>query len=825
MSKLCCLDAVLKTHDTYVPDYQLQCDKGSTLYTIGAIGDYKELELTYQYDTNKDLSDSCSYSQGDCSDSSTETLPDGLEIFYNIWLSTITGEWIDKMSEMDLSETDAGWYFQYDALLHTVGALYDLSIYTDPEIHEDNNKNIIVKIELLGCNMFKLHIYFYLIADLGDCINSGVTDNHGKLLKTFLDNTCPELDNGIQSQYNVNKLIKSYLYVIEDTEETYIEHEFPVSFRFYDKDLYDAVTPVDISFELSRAFGIVDDFSIFENTQITATFNSNSIVITNISMWLIKVDEFDNVKTFLENYDYSFANITTNGAVVQLHNHIYAPSNLTITPGVNTIADFFVNTENLDCNAKYKIIAVGYTHIIWEEHFVNSPVMFSVITISTTSLFVKIICTNCTGITYQIRLINTITGSNTNFYNLPDGTYYFFALVTPNFNDWVLIPEILDAVYSNISAEINVSCVPDCCDAQIDNDFADYNTASFADDSIIACVQDRMKASADLIIQSNYVPAGKSYLADCIDAWCTKLDIDPYPVGYAGQYLYRVKQVTVQIREVVENYPNVNFETHAIYDELISTRDLATGVWTLGNANINITETVNDLLLEYEYRNRYEGNQLPIDVRTALQSEPENETTVGGLLQNYCVANSFSQDWSNRNLEVVWRILLDFPDAPVPFQHELISRQRMFVHDYDDVYANPYIDYIQLIHPDTGGIITNPCADLGWCYVKVKALCSGSNSCSGSESASDCCTGCNPANFIAFLDKAIFGISNLLEEESYIAGVLTQLTADEMYDVDIEFGGDCIAWFKLDMTKLKQGQLYKVCGMSKQYQGGSSSSS
>lgn len=260
MAQLYCVSAKIKTHNNYVPEFELDCGKNNTLYTAGAIGDYKELEFTLQYDS--ELYESCS-------DSNTNTLPDQLEIFYNIWLYSIAGNWLSKVNSNTIKETDSGWYFNYDSALHTVGYEYDFSLY-GADIAANSQMNIRVTFEAVGCNQFKIHIYFYLIADLDDIITSGLLENHDKLLKNYLDPLVNELENTAESVYDHDKQVKSLVYVIDNIpeEEAFCEHEFSVTFRFYNRDLYDADSPITTSFNLSRNIGVVNDLSKFERTLV-----------------------------------------------------------------------------------------------------------------------------------------------------------------------------------------------------------------------------------------------------------------------------------------------------------------------------------------------------------------------------------------------------------------------------------------------------------------------------------------------------------------------------------------------------------------------------
>jgi photosystem II stability/assembly factor-like uncharacterized protein len=469
---------------------------------------------------------------------------------------------------------------------------------------------------------------------------------------------------------------------------------------------------------------------------------------------------------------------------------------------------FFLDANNgWACGGAGKVIKTTNGGATWSTVHTHSPAtsFYSIKMQSTTIGYVatsqNILKTTDGGTTWGI----TKSGYQLFSIFIVDSTHIWFGGYGGAIFKYGLTPS-LDDVWSSISDEIEIDCIPDCnCKLTEVHSWGDYKTDDFNNDSIITTTHDRVKAFGSILL---------SDLLTCVNSWCSVLGITSYPTGYLDGVLYRVSKLKVVIREVFEDYPQDGKVTYAIYDSINATRDKITGVWNIPDSRLSISESTS-LEYAFEFRTRYEDNINPLDILEASLTDPENTNSVGSLISNYATALGVNNDWEDRHLQVVWYITLEFNDAPQPFEFTYFYKERLYIHEDDNTYSYPYMESIKLFDESmneiTNGVV---CNSNKFIYVRIKALTScDESSCSVSGSDS-CCTDCQKRNVIALLDRYLYSINSLKENESW-TGQLQQLTDSEMYDVDSKFDTDCYAWFKIDLSKIDEGSTYQICIITK----------
>jgi len=362
-----CISAQLLTENNYIPATFDFCDNGvGQIYQYGAIGEKKILQLHFQYDFG--------------------FLADGAVIYFNPVLFDVICNFANLYGTSTIgSPPPAGWSYVFQTGdIGTTGIPMQLF---GAGVNANSQKNISAYIDILNNYEFVINLEFYLIADIENWIDSNTLPNQKKLLKNHIS-APTDLTNVVQSVYNINKQLCVLIYISDPNNlvavpgtnptqytnfECYTTKSMSITARFYNQGLYASASEMTSpQFTLFRNATLVNNLSTILKTQVKFKVNYSG-TLTNVLFWVIDGSQFDDSVTFVQNYDSSRGEITTNPLIGLIDNNLFSPSVAPTLIAPNTWECSAYVGINLNPSGQYYIIAVCYdsgTYIV--NSFISS---------------------------------------------------------------------------------------------------------------------------------------------------------------------------------------------------------------------------------------------------------------------------------------------------------------------------------------------------------------------------------------------------------------------------------------------------------------------
>ncbi len=327
-------------------------------YTAGAIGELKTIVFEINYALGFD---------------------DGQEIYFNPFLFCDDCDFARLLyNSTEITESPfAAYYVEYCKGMGTV-PMKVIGIGTN----ENNNTNIQAEFVEVSQFISRINFTFYLTEDIDFPITDKTLPNRDRLLKNHI-NATNELINEVQGVYSVEKKIGSFFYFIDpnilvdgEPAEGFIENQIRVSFRFYNKGLFDKPgTPVvseftNPRFVYERNGNPVETLSIFDETEVTFTINAVGFVPDQAVAWLFVDTRFNDDLNFYDNYESSRAPIPTAGPGI-IDNLIVGQSTA-ITPIGGDDYETIFKIDQIPLNLQdenFKLVVIVYDSI---KNVVNS---------------------------------------------------------------------------------------------------------------------------------------------------------------------------------------------------------------------------------------------------------------------------------------------------------------------------------------------------------------------------------------------------------------------------------------------------------------------
>ena len=381
------------------------------------------------------------------------------------------------------------------------------------------------------------------------------------------------------------------------------------------------------------------------------------------------------------------------------------------------------------------------------------------------------------GSTYQAKAhVNTSIS--------PSGQFYIIAIV---------YDASKEMVNSFISGPITVTSIPgpeSCCSLKFTSVWEDYLHAALN----VTCVRPTMKERLKHIVRG----VGNVTFPTCFP----EIDGD-----VVGSYL---KDITVNVYRVANDFPVLGQSTYFIFDKYQSIRVVGfPGNWN----NLTPGFVVSDsgtvgFQSELDFRVRYEDNLIPSQVFVSSNLTPYNRNNVGPLALPYATANSINYDWAEQEIFFEYQVKIDLSTVfGFPCEFVNVYFGQIVPHDFEPI-VNSWLSAIEMFYldefgnPDLANPVLGPICTNAADAIAVRVT----------KSIPD------EFAFFAFIDGPNnYTVSNLFEEESFSSNAPIPLptnTTPKLYGVDLLFGIDNVAFYKIDLTTLSPGK-YQICGMAK----------
>jgi hypothetical protein len=195
----------------------------------------------------------------------------------------------------------------------------------------------------------------------------------------------------------------------------------------------------------------------------------------------------------------------------------------------------------------------------------------------------------------------------------------------------------------------------------------------------------------------------------------------------------------------------------------------------------------------YQYNLVNKSNNLDIDAEftTNADGEATIETT-------FRIRDEATNTWVGKTVYLEYKLTLNYYNAPNPYYDAITYTQKIDVREYENS-SGTIIESVKYKNAVSGNY-TNVIIPGNSYIVEAKLFGAVADS----------------YNLLALLDKQVFGLANVIEEESYASVRLDQLTNDTMSAVDVTYDAVTkIASFTIDTNELDSSLLYSVIALAK----------
>lgn len=260
-----------------------------------------------------------------------------IDFYFNPWLF---GDFCNFAAKYPGGIIDApppaAWHFRIQPIHVASGIAYPMTLIGAGP-NGPSQKNWSATIQVLTDMTVQIIFTFYLIEDLDNWVDAGVVPNQPKLLKNHISAPA-DLTNTTLSVYNSDKSICLLAYVVDPKIqieqspgvtvpfECELVSSIPFTARFYNSGLYGGASEMtNPVFEFERNGTIVPGLASYAKTKVTFRWDS-IYTIAKCVFWVIDAQDFNDTVDFINNYDGSVAEITTNPAIAVINNKLQSPS-------------------------------------------------------------------------------------------------------------------------------------------------------------------------------------------------------------------------------------------------------------------------------------------------------------------------------------------------------------------------------------------------------------------------------------------------------------------------------------------------------------------
>ena len=300
-------------------------------------------------------------------------LQTGVKLYFNPMLFSYDCDWLQYYASGVIDDPmSTSWFIEYVAGMPLVSPMNIVNAGGNTE----NNRNFECQFHNINPPYeFMIRIIYYNICDMDEPLTSTAKQNNPKLIVNTRYNPM-YFDNSDACVYNQMKKWCAMTYLIDPNIQTpdpvtqiigdfecYHLDSVPITQRFYDTGLLHAPAEMtDHLFTVERNGTPKDKFSTLNETDVTFKIEHTSAP-TQLVIWLIDWNNFDDTITFYENYNSSRTPINTNVLPVVLDNSISAPSTALTNVSPNTYEGTFKVNTSVTSGGVYYIIAVVYDKV------------------------------------------------------------------------------------------------------------------------------------------------------------------------------------------------------------------------------------------------------------------------------------------------------------------------------------------------------------------------------------------------------------------------------------------------------------------------------
>ena len=171
-------------------------------------------------------------------------------------------------------------------------------------------KNFEVSIKAINSNTFTVAIDFFMTYDANGFLDPNFESNLKRFFKDIKTNPDDFVSSDISSVYkNNDRVVKFYNYVEKGNDFGSKVESVPFAAGFYMEKVGGAPTAYsNLNFVLKRNGNQVTNLSATQDTQVEF-FATGGPPITNMLVWLLRVDDDNSQYDFLTNYDADFQEI------------------------------------------------------------------------------------------------------------------------------------------------------------------------------------------------------------------------------------------------------------------------------------------------------------------------------------------------------------------------------------------------------------------------------------------------------------------------------------------------------------------------------------
>jgi hypothetical protein len=342
---LCCLDIEIQTDGGYLSPSSGFCSP-DVLYSKASFLDKKTVVYNMRYEPG---------------------LVTGFRLQFNPALFIF-----DCESPFELNQQlPTGYYIQYLSGAHPDGIAQQMTLNgaTSNALNLKNWEVYFRPVDAIN-GYFNVEFTFYLIQDYENFITNLLWNNAPKVRRTTLS-TSSDWTNTFPSVYNSNKKYLSGAFYMSDPATLVGDSPFACNqitcsnfaARFYNKGINNAASEFLLpQFTLSRANGVVNNFSVLEPTRITFKVIVPPIhgaTAPVIVYHLFDTSASDDTVDFLTATDSSRYRVLTYPGTAVLNNHLVAPGGTPYLSGAYWECFLYVGTS-VNPTSVYRVAAIVY---------------------------------------------------------------------------------------------------------------------------------------------------------------------------------------------------------------------------------------------------------------------------------------------------------------------------------------------------------------------------------------------------------------------------------------------------------------------------------
>lgn len=221
-------------------------------------------------------------------------------------------------------------------------------------------KNYEVSIKAINSNTFTVAIDFFMTYDANGFLDPNFESNLKRFLKDIKTNPDDLVSSDLSTVYkNTDRVVKFYNFVEKGNDSGFKTESVPFAAGFYMEKVSGGPTVYsDLNFVLKRNGNPVTNLSATQDTQVEF-FATGGPPITNMLVWLLRVDDDNSQYDFLTNYDADFQEIKAGNMGDY---KIIGPMTSPVLIGAQTYkSTFSVKASELVFGQNYRFMGIVYT--------------------------------------------------------------------------------------------------------------------------------------------------------------------------------------------------------------------------------------------------------------------------------------------------------------------------------------------------------------------------------------------------------------------------------------------------------------------------------